>query len=256
MRFESLGDNCEFGLMQRKVGRERLSLLRYGGARSTARLTDAIRAGLDGFGTEQDLDMYVLGTEWIALSLRYGFSFHTGRHVDALGAEQIRAAESRKLRFMADLLRDDLATGQKVFVRRVDEGDTTAGMLALARALRDRGPSVLLWVIRATDAKPHGTVEHVGRNLFLARHGELGQYGTATIFRDDLWVDLLRRAEATIASHRARAARRPDRRLRATLATLLSPGPRRADEGGMGAAGRGPEPGRTAERHQDQVVTE
>lgn len=218
MRFESLGDNCEFGLMQRKVGRERLSLLRYGGARSTTRLTHAIRNDLAGFGTEQDLDMYVLGTEWIAVSLSTGFSFHTGRHVDGEPAERVRVAESTKLRFMADILREDLATGHKILVRRVDEGDTTAGMEGLAQALRARGPAILLWVVRASGATPHGMIEHVGRNLFLAHHGELGLYGSATIFRDDLWIDLLRRAEVVIDAYRSRLARRPHRRVRAWLA--------------------------------------
>ena len=49
MQFESVGESCEFGLLQRHVGRERLSFLRYGGVGDIFALAAAIAAGLTNF---------------------------------------------------------------------------------------------------------------------------------------------------------------------------------------------------------------
>jgi hypothetical protein len=205
MRFEGLGDNCEFGLMQRKVGRERLSLLRYGGSRETHRLVDAVRHDFEGFATPDDLHITTFHSEWIATSHRYGFNFHTGEHVDAMSEEQIRAAESTKLTFMAGKLVEDIESATKVFVRRVADDDPTAGMLDLYEALRAKGPATLLWVTPATDEKPHGTVEHVTGRLFHAFHGHFAPYSSAVDYAPAAWVALLRQAEAAIAAHDAPA---------------------------------------------------
>ncbi len=201
MRFEGLGDNCEFGLMQRRVGRERLSLLRYGGSRETWRLVDAIRNDFEGFGTPEDLFINTFHDEWIATSIRYGFNFHTGEHVHVLTEEQIRAAESTKLTFMAQKLAEDIETGGKVFVRRVADDRPVEGMLDLYEALRAKGPATLLWVTPSDDEHPHGTVEHVTGRLFRGYHGHFAPYSSAIDYDPSSWIELLRRAEIVIAAH-------------------------------------------------------
>ena len=203
MRFEGLGDNCEFGLMQRKVGRERLSLLRYGGSRETWRLVDAIRNDFEGFGTPDDLFINTFHDEWIATSIRYGFNFHTGEHVHAMAEEQIRAAESTKLTFMAQKLAEDIESGSKVFVRRVADDRPAEGMLDLYEALRAKGPATLLWVMPAEEGHAHGSVEHVTGRLFRGYHGHFAPYSSAVDFDPSSWLELLRHAEAAIASHDA-----------------------------------------------------
>ena len=201
MRFEGLGDNCEFGLMQRQVGRERLSLLRYAGSRETWRLIEAVDADFEGFGTEEDLWINTFHSEWIATSQRYGFNFHTGAHVDAMTEEQIREAESTKLTFMAVKLVEDLESCSKVFVRRVADDHPEAGIDDLYEALRRKGPATLLWITPATDERPHGTVEHVRARLFRGWHGQFAPYSSAIDYDPNAWIVLLRAAEAVIARH-------------------------------------------------------
>ena len=201
MRFEGLGDNCEFGLMQRQVGRERLSLLRYAGSRETWRLVEAVRQDFEGFGTAEDLWINTFHSEWIATSQRYGFNFHTGEHVDAMTEGQIREGESTKLTFMAQKLVEDLESCSKVFVRRVADEQPEAGMAELYEALRSKGPATLLWVTPATDETPHGTVEHVRERLFRGYHGHFAPYSTAIDYDPHSWITLLRAAEAVIARH-------------------------------------------------------
>ncbi len=211
MRFEGLGDNCEFGLVQRRVGRERLSLLRYGGSRETWRLVDAVRNDFEGFGTHEDLLIDTFHSEWIATSRRYGINFHTGEHVDAMSETQIREAESTKLTFMAQMLVEDMETCSKVFVRRVAGEQPTAGMEELYDALREKGPATLLWVTPATDEKPHGTVEHVRERLFRGYHGHFAPYSSAIDYDPASWVVLLGQAEAVIAAQAPSGELRPAR---------------------------------------------
>ena len=201
MRFEGLGDNCEFGLMQRQVGRERLSLLRYAGSRETWRLIEAVNQDFEGFGTAEDLWINTFHSEWIATSQRYGFNFHTGEHVDAMTEAQIREGESTKLTFMAQKLVEDMESCTKVFVRRVADDQPEAGMDELYDALRRKGPATLLWVVPATDERPHGTVEHVRARLFRGYHGQFAPYSTAIDYDSHSWIVLLRAAEAVIAGH-------------------------------------------------------
>ncbi len=203
MRFEGLGDNCEFGLMQREVGFERLGLLRYAGARRSEALVEAIEHGFEGFATPDDLAMSDFGGEWVATSRRYGFTFHTRVFVAAMTEDAIRKAESTKLSFMAQMLMEDVETGHKVFVRRVDEGDREAGMWDLHRAIRARGPGRLLWVTAGEPGREHALVEPLGDGLYRGYHGRLSTYGHAGDFDADLWISLLRAAETAMAEHAA-----------------------------------------------------
>ena len=198
MRFEGLGDNCEFGLMQRHVGLERLGLLRYAGARQIDRLIAAIDDRFEGFATTDDLAMSRFGDEWIASSRRYGFTFHTGAFASATPEDKIRQAESTKLTFMAQLLVEDLETAHKIFVRRVDENDVQAGIWALFQALRRSGPCKLLWVTRAQPGHPHGHVERLADGLYRGFHDALAPYGNAHGFDPDGWITLLRATETLI----------------------------------------------------------
>ena len=199
MRFESLGDNCEFGLMQRAIGTERLGLLRYGGARNIERLVEAIDTGFDGFATSDDLELSPFGVEWVARSRRYGFTFHTRIFVDQKAEADARADEATKLSFMKEMLLEDLETGHKCFVRRCNEGDTEAGMWELHRAIRAKGPGRLLWVTPPPAGEAAGTVQKLADGLYRAFHASLAPYGHAGGFDEDLWLALLRKAETAMA---------------------------------------------------------
>ncbi len=200
MRFEGLGDNCEFGLMQRQGGFERLGLLRYAGARHVDLLIQAIDNSFEGFATADDLMMWDHGGEWIAYSRRYALTFHTGVGLDRMDEDTVRAAEATKLAFMAQLLMEDFETAHKVFVRRVDENDVEAGLWTLYEALRRRGPNRLLWVTRAVPDRPHGHVERLADGLYRAFHSGFAPYENAHGFDLDLWTSLLRSAEAAMVT--------------------------------------------------------
>jgi hypothetical protein len=53
-RFESLGHDCEFGLLQRRVGAEPLDLLRFA-TMTLDRLVDGLRQGFEGVGEDVEV---------------------------------------------------------------------------------------------------------------------------------------------------------------------------------------------------------
>ena len=119
MSFESLGDNCEFGLVQRLIGRERLSLLRYAGVGDVFALARGIAGGLAIFNEPDCIDVSHHAHEWVAGVPALQLSFHTGRNVSNNSLEQVKHDENRKLTYLAQKFIEDCETADKVFVYRV-----------------------------------------------------------------------------------------------------------------------------------------
>ena len=189
---ESLGDSCEFGFVQRKLGVDQLGLFRFTGSGDPIRIADAIRNDFTGFAEGDDLEAGELLGEWIVKSRTYDFVLHTGRFPYAISEPDIRRKESIKLRYLARKFLEDLVDSEKLFVRRVEGGDER-GMHELFAALRERGPNRMVWVTRADEANPHGTVREVETGLYRAYIGYLAPLDRALENRPDLWIDLMRR---------------------------------------------------------------
>jgi len=205
MRFESLGDNCEFGLLQRQLGTERLGLFRYAGTARTHALIEGLRTRFQGFATPDDLKFHLLGGEWMAVSRQYGFEFHTHRYETSMTEDEVRATESVHLRFLVRLMLEDIEEGSKIFVRRNGRWGNSGpedDMLSLYRALRDLGPSKLLWVTLADDAHPNGTVIRLEDGLFRGYIDILSDYADAYQFSPESWITLLSEAVRVIDAGR------------------------------------------------------
>ncbi len=206
MGFEGLGNNCEFGLMQRKVAFNRMGLLRFAGSQDTPKLAEAIRNGFEGFGTPDDLELSLRGTEWIANSRRYNLNVHTYKHHPETSEERIRQDESMKLMFQANMLLDLLESGSRILIRRVADTDDQAGMHDLYEAIRERGPAPLLWVTNTQDGKPHGTIERLGDGYFVGYHGHLARTNWPTDFDKAAWISLLQAAQEVVGAEAQRLA--------------------------------------------------
>ena len=204
MSFESAGESCEFGLLQRHVGRERLSFLRYGGVGDVFALAAAIAGGLTNFERDDCIDLYAPGGEWVAFVRGLDLSFHTGRSEGSISYDRIRAEEARKLRFTAQLFIENCQTAAKVFVYRVrrDERgglDGTRGMDALYDALRRHGPAKLLWVNEQDEAHSPGTLQHVRDGLWRGWIDHLAPPWNAFDSRPRSWLALLAEAREQMA---------------------------------------------------------
>lgn len=152
LRFESLGEDCEFGFVQRRHGAEPFGLLRFAGI-DVESLVGALDDGFEAIGDIGQLRMERRADSVVLHTDRYRCS-----HILPLGAatdsQVTLAAEAAKLRVLRSMLLRTLRKGHRVCVVKAHEGLRDAQIARLREALRRHGPARLLWV-----RERHGEVE-------------------------------------------------------------------------------------------------
>lgn len=201
--FDSIGNTCEFGLVQRRAGIERISLLRYAGVFDAPSLARAIAARFEGFGEGDDLSFTLDRDEWVGNVASARINFHTGRVRSTTPLDRIAADERVKLAFFAQKFIDDLEDGEKSFVYRTDRDgrggpDGTYGIDEIYDAIAAHGTCPLLWVTPADASHPHARIEHVRGRLFRGYIDALAPIEDAHAGRDGSWIELLTEARTVI----------------------------------------------------------
>jgi hypothetical protein len=164
--FQSLGEDCEFGCVQRSFNSNLLGLFVFAGTDMDG-LIGAFDYGLDRFISEETLEITRLDDEYCTRITPFNFKFHT--HVLARNAtiDQIKNHETRRLQFLAQKTIEDLSGGRKIFVYKGNQAS-----IAKAEQLCDRlqryGPNRLLCVTLTQDAEKLATLEALSDNLVLA----------------------------------------------------------------------------------------
>ena len=165
MEFSNLGDNTEFGFIQRACGAEPLGLMRFNTS-SIGNLCDALETRLAHLYVDGDLrsaksdepDLYFFSSKHYQDFTYWAFATDLrGREVEILEREQ------RKVALLKRQLLEDLASGEKIFIRR--GSDALGELRRLHRALRSYGPNVLLIVAMADADHPAGTLERLDTGL-------------------------------------------------------------------------------------------
>lgn len=196
-RFESIGHNCEFGLVQRSMGAEVLGLLRFGGI-AVRRLIEGLDLGFEGLEAPGNLLTYIADAsidgdptlrEFIVRDRRYGTNFHTDMYEGRTDAATVVQIFERHFAFLRRRFVEDLASGQKIFVFQHPAARSVVQVRAILNLLRSHGPNALLFV---TDdgSLPTGAVEQIEEDLF---HGVLARLAPAQdVLRFDLasWVSV------------------------------------------------------------------
>jgi capsular polysaccharide biosynthesis protein len=201
LEFESLGDNCEFGLIQRTVGIEPLGLLRFAGFFLTPemrleKLISSLIEGFEGLGAPETIELSTAGErrEFVINETRYGLMYHTFKHEGDIDADKLRQSESRRLGFLRRKLFEDLASGEKIWVWKSNISPAQPQMLTLLRTLRDFGPNILLWVVEADTTHQPGTVECINEHLIKGYVERFAPYGRANEFIDVPWYEVCQKA--------------------------------------------------------------
>lgn len=162
LAFESLGERCDFGAVQRKFGVEPLGLLRFAFA-SYDPLIAALEDRFDAVGTLEDTSFERYNDECILYMRKYRLIFHTFVNYSEMNTgqklEAFRQQQRRRLTFLKDKLISDLEDPQKIFVYSTNERTTDADAKRLFRLLRSYGPNSLLYVRPARRNRPEGSVE-------------------------------------------------------------------------------------------------
>ena len=165
MEFESLGDNVEFGNVQRACGAEPLGLFRFNTS-AIANLCDVLERRLEELYEGDDLEIYEepVTDQYLCRSRRYNdFLYHTLVSPHDVSMAAITSRERKKIGYLKRRLLDDLESGGKIFVRK--GGDTSQDLRRLHKALSAYAPHVLLIVAVADIDHPPGTIERLGERL-------------------------------------------------------------------------------------------
>jgi len=164
--FQSLGGNCEFGLVQRHFGSETLGLLRFAQV-PIGGLIAALEARFAAFSPET-LQVEVDDKDEYQIVLpAYGMRFHTDVYLGAVVADRVRENEGKRLGYLKRKFLQDLDGSAKTFVYTSTwiEKSSRKSIDQLLETLRSFGKHRLLWVTEARADRPAGSVERLGHHL-------------------------------------------------------------------------------------------
>jgi hypothetical protein len=188
LRFESLGDNCEFGLVQREYGAEPLGLMRW--TRCTLNsLMFALDDRFSAIGDPHRMVVHRFKEEYLVTDRSYNFSYHPHVRIMEMEEDELLAREKTRIAFLRTKLLDDLTDAEKIFVFKENAYISHASARRLLRKLRAFGPNRLLYVVPTTDRLLAGTVERLEDGLVRGYTEGFGVYETLPDgVRFDTWA--------------------------------------------------------------------
>lgn len=197
LKFESLGENCEFGLVQRRGGSEPLGLLRFSST-PFPKLVAALAARFEGLGKADSLKVELSnnGREYMILDKTFGLYYHAWVMAGEREPEEVHRRELRRLPYLTRKLIEDLTEGEKIFVYRSIIRLNDSHMMRLHDTMRSYGPNTLLWMELADAAHPPGTVERLAPGLLRGRMDRFAPGANAHDFSFDCWMQVCRAAYA------------------------------------------------------------
>ena len=169
-KFESLGNNCEFGIVQRTVGFDPPGLFRNVGFHAVEQMISAISLNFYGMFEEGNFDFSIPDgwEDWRLDCKIYGFGFHTGMPLtltrDSPEWSKRVASTMVVFRYLKEKIQEDLALGEKMFVYRSFEKVSSHTVRRLLGAIQLRSRAALLYV-RADPSKPTGSLTFRGGGL-------------------------------------------------------------------------------------------
>lgn len=197
--FESLGDNCEFGIAQRLSGSESLGLLRFT-ATPLASLVDMLLHELDSIGEPGNIELDLRGDpqEYILTEKRYNLTYHTFMYADQMPASRVRHREAQKLTLLRRRMLDDLRSARRIYVLKHNATLREEDVIAVFLLLRRYGPNRLLYVVPTDDHNPPGTVEVLMPDLARGYIDRFAPYDNAADLSLDCWLAICRQAERAL----------------------------------------------------------
>ena len=190
-QFESLGENCEFGLVQRYHNLEPLGLLRFSYIHE-ASLLDLLKTHFRGVGDPEHTQLDTNDNEYLTSDKRFGLTAHTYVAPHSVDREVFFREQCKRISFLRKKLLRDLENAQKIFIVTAHRPSSSDGSaFALHAALKEYGPNRLLYVrAEMPDLEP-GSVKHIEDGLFFGNLDRWGgnRNGTWSISQD-IWLKL------------------------------------------------------------------
>lgn len=206
LRFESLGEDCEFGVVQRRFGAEPLQLFRWSGC-SVDTMLRAVSLRFEGIGDPDNTAIKSTGIEYYIEDIRYGFITHTWITENQADKEELHRKMCRRLAWLKEKTLEDMQAGHKVFVLKTQSDDLEKIKL-LHDACLQIGPISLLCVVPKSCAmcaslplNNPGDTNLIRPNLYVGVVDRAGTWsdGGWNVAYDD-WVSICRGVLASRSS--------------------------------------------------------
>lgn len=196
--FEGLGDDCEFGVVQRQAGAEPIGLFRFAASGNVKNLIYLLENGLEALGDSAFTSLVELNNgEYAVQDARGYYLTHTFIRIDTVRADAILQQQLRRIEFLKRKLIEDLTAGEKIFVYKSTFSQLTEeDAIALHDALLRYGPNTLLGVSIEDDRRRAGSIEHPREGLMLGFVDKMMHLERAQGLSVNVWYDLLREARA------------------------------------------------------------
>jgi hypothetical protein len=195
VQFESIGDNCELGLVQRQAGAEPLGLLRFAGA-PLRNLLRGLHARFANIADPTHIRIDVENGEYMVKLTKYDYTYHAHVKVGEIEPGELHRQQCRTVRFLAKKLLADLENPSKILVFRQNELLSASDLVDLRIALSAYGPNMLLWVQTASPGHPPGSVEVADERMMVGYVRRLAERKTVPDLDFESWMQVLRRAHA------------------------------------------------------------
>lgn len=195
LRFESIGENCEFGLVQRRCGAEPLGLFRFASA-PLPKLLAGLGARFEGLSHPDNLDVQLSpnGREYLVTDRKFQLLYHAWVLADEMTAQEVHQREVRRLPLLIRKFLEDLSEAKKIFVYHGMEPLSDEDANRLLAELRSYGPNALLWVETADAQHAPGSVEWRGEGLLKAYIDRFAPGEDAHDLSLDCWIAICREA--------------------------------------------------------------
>jgi hypothetical protein len=193
LRFESLGDNCEFGFVQRMLGVEPPGLLRFSGAPIQA-VVSALKARFEGIDDPGYIRIHAENGEYMVSLAKYEFYCHAEIKVGEMTPEAVHQQQCQTVGLLARKLIADLERPTRILVFRQNEPVLAGDLIDLRLALSALGPGILLWVREACPGHPPGTLDMADERLMVGYVRRLAPRDDVPNLDLESWLAVLRRA--------------------------------------------------------------
>jgi len=158
--FQSAGNDCEFGFVQRQLGLEPLGLLRFASI-SIDDLTRALKSRFSEIGNPDRLDIFVPHDEpehdYLGHDRGCEIIYHTRLSPQSVSAEDLRQKEVIRLKRLAVKFLEDIQGGRHIFVVKYKNPPEPVQLARLVAAFHRIAPATIFWVQESADPRMAGT---------------------------------------------------------------------------------------------------
>jgi Flp pilus assembly protein TadD len=191
LRFESMGEDCEFGLVQRHYGAEPLSMLRWCSTHPGT-VVAGLRREFEGVGEVANVEVDMGKPEIMVNEKSSGIRFHTFiQRSPSLDVESFAKRQAKHLAYLKRMFMERLRDGEKVYVYKVIKPVPLETLETIYNEIRKYSNSPLLIMQRHDAENPPGSFRRAQGDLFFGYVERFGlDNGPVWKINFDVWVSI------------------------------------------------------------------